>query len=296
MSALAVVTAEAGKLPAFIRRDLLIARSHRLALLRDVGLLAAQLVVFACIGTLVDPAVLPTYGDGGTSYMEFVAIGIVISLAVGLGLVRVAGALQSEQTRGTLVALVTTPSSMGTVQLGSVAFDLVWVPLRVGVFLTAVALLLGLDFDLAGVPATAVLVIAVLPLMWGLGLLSAAVVLVLRRGVPSARLVVALLAVVSGAYFPLTLLPGSVESIAELNPLARALDGDAERAARRERLGRARPRAARSPAAVRRPADRRLHRIQPGARSRAPARRVRALTVSPANPGLWANHQRTGRA
>jgi ABC-2 type transport system permease protein len=225
MSALAAVTAEAGKLPAFIRRDLLIARSQRRAIARDVALLAAQLAIFACIGTLVDPAVLPAYGDGTTGYMEFVAIGIVLSLAVGLAIVRVAGALRREQTRGTLVALVTTPSSMGTVQLGSVAFDLVWVPLRVGVFLTAVALLLGLEFDAAGVPAAAVLVLAVLPLAWGLGLLGAAVILVLRRGVPSARLVVAVLAVVSGAYFPLTLLPDSVESIAELNPMARALDG-----------------------------------------------------------------------
>jgi ABC-2 type transport system permease protein len=225
MSALAAVTTEAGKLPAFIRRDLLIARSQRRALARDVALLAAQLAIFACIGTLVDPAVLPAYGDGTAGYMEFVAIGIVLSLAVGLALVHVAGALRREQTRGTLVALVTTPSSMGTVQLGSVAFDLVWVPLRVGVFLTAVALLLGLEFDAAGVPATAVLVLAVLPLAWGLGLLSAAAILVLRRGVPSARLVVAVLAVVSGAYFPLTLLPDPVESIAELNPMARALDG-----------------------------------------------------------------------
>jgi len=225
VSSLTAVAAEAGKLPAFVRRDLLIARSQRRALVRDVALLTAQLAVFACIGTLVDPSVLPTYGVAGTTYMEFVAIGIVVSLAVGLGLVRVAGALRREQASGTLVALVATPSSMGTVQLGSVAFDLIWVPLRVGVFLTAVALLLGLEFDVAGVPAAAVFVIAVLPLAWGLGLLSAAVILVLRRGVPSARLVVAGLAVVSGAYFPLTLLPDSVESIAELNPMARALEG-----------------------------------------------------------------------
>jgi len=225
VSSLAAVAAEAGKLPAFVRRDLLIARSRRRALVRDVALLTAQLAVFACIGTLVDPSVLPTYGDGATTYMEFVAIGIVVSLAVGLGLVRVAGVLRREQTGGTLVALVATPSSMGTVQLGSVAFDLVWVPLRVGVFLTAVALVLGLEFDVAGVPAAAVFVVAVLPLAWGLGLLSAAVILVLRRGVPSARLVVAALAVVSGAYFPLTLLPDSVEWLAALNPMARALEG-----------------------------------------------------------------------
>ena len=208
-----------------MRRDLLIARSRRTAFLRELALLAAQLVVLACIDRLVDPAALPAYSGTRADYMEFVSIGIVMSLVVGLLLVRVATALRGEQARGTLVALVTTPSAMGTVQLGSVAFDLFWVPLRMAFFLTAVAFVLGLDFDAAGVPAAAVLVLAVLPFAWGLGLLGAAAILVLRRGVASARLVVAVLGLASGAYFPLSLLPGSLESVERFNPMASALEG-----------------------------------------------------------------------
>lgn len=224
MSALTAAVGEAGKLPAFIRRDLLLALSHRKGLVRDVALLVAQLIVFSLVGRLVDPAALPRYGGSPASYAEFAAIGIVLSLSVGRVLAHVAGAIRREQLRGTLGTVLATPSALRTVQLGSVALELLWLPLRMGLFLTVAAVALGLDFDVAGAPAVAVLLMALLPFAWGLGLLSAAAILALRGGVLTTGVVVAVLGIVSGAYFPLSLLPGWLESVGRLNPLARALE------------------------------------------------------------------------
>ena len=53
-----------------------------------------------------------------------------------------------------------TPTSPATVQIGSVSFDLVYIPTRTGIFLGAVALGFGLHIDAGGIlPAMAVLVV-----------------------------------------------------------------------------------------------------------------------------------------
>jgi ABC-2 type transport system permease protein len=224
-AAVAVGWGELCKLPAFIRRDFLIALSYRTAFAGDIVFLGAQMVVFAFIGRLVDPASLPAYGGTATSYMEFVAIGIVLSIVVGVLLGRVATAIRQEQLQGTLEALLATPAAVATVQVGSVAFDLLWVPIRMVLFLAVISLTFGLDLELAAVPKVAVLMVAFLPFVWGLGLISAAAILTFRRGGGATSLVISFLGIASGAYFPLALLPGWLEAAGEVNPFAGVLDG-----------------------------------------------------------------------
>jgi hypothetical protein len=60
--------------------------------------------------------------------MEFVAIGMVLSLVIALLLQRVATTVRQEQMIGTLESLLATPTATTTVQVGSAAFDLLFVP------------------------------------------------------------------------------------------------------------------------------------------------------------------------
>jgi ABC-2 type transport system permease protein len=191
----------------------------------DVILLGAQMAVFGFVGQLVDPARLPAYGGSRASYMGFVAIGMVVSLVVGVMIGRVATAMRQEQLQGTLESLLASPTRVGTVQFGSVAFDLIWVPVRLALFLLVVVLTFGLDFAPGGAVQSAVLLLAFLPFVWGLGLVSAGAILTFRRGAGSAVLLGSVLGVLSGAYFPLTLFPDWLQALAEVNPFAVALDG-----------------------------------------------------------------------
>lgn len=216
--------AEAGKVGAFVRRDLLIAWSYRLAFFADILNIAAIAIVFSLIGQLVDPRELPTYGDSPTTYMEFVAIGLVLNLVIALLLARVASAMREEQVTGTLESLLTTPTRTGTVQFGSAAFELLWVPLRAALFLLAIALGFGLHLEVDGIAPATVIVLAFLPFVWGLGLVSAGATLTFRRGV-GATAIATLLGLGSGAFFPVELLPGWLGWITAINPIAIALDG-----------------------------------------------------------------------
>lgn len=222
---LTVVLEELVKLPAFLRRDLLVAWSYRLAFVSEWGGLALQALMFYFVSLMVRPGALPTYGGSQTTYMEFVAVGIAMSAFVQLALSRVGTGLRGEQVQGTLESLLMTPTSPATIQLGTVFYDLLYIPLRTGVFLALTALAFGLHFDGNGfLPALAIL-LAFIPFVWGLGVANAGFILTFRRGGGVSAFVVTLMTVFSGAFFPLDLLPGWAQRLAELNPIAVAIEG-----------------------------------------------------------------------
>lgn len=231
MSTLAHVRSAVGfrqeliKLPAFLRRDLLVAWSYRLAFVTEWGALALQAVMFYFVSLLVDPTTLPEYGDSRATYMEFVAVGIALNTFVALALSRVGVGLRGEQVQGTLESLLATPTAPATIQVGTVFYDVLYVPVRTVVFLLLTALAFGLDFEAGGfLPALTVL-LAFIPFVWGLGIMNAGFILTFRRGAGVSGFVVSILTVFSGAFFPLDLLPSWGARIAELNPIALAIDG-----------------------------------------------------------------------
>ena len=222
------MTALAGelrKLPAFVRRDFLVAWSYRMSFASDLISLAGQAIVFAFIGKMIDPSELPTYQGQQVTYLEFAAIGIAIATFMHFGLQRVSVAIRNEQLMGTLESLLATPTRTSTLQIGSVFFDLIYIPLQTAIFLTAIALGFGLHLEPAGIlPAAAVLLVFI-PFVWGLGVLSAAATLTFRRGTNAVALGALLLALGSGLYFPIDLLPPWVATAAQLNPIALAVNG-----------------------------------------------------------------------
>lgn len=219
------VAAELAKLPAFLRRDFLVAWSYRVSFFSDFLGLATQMLVFAFVGRLVADDRLPSFNGSETTYIEFVAIGIVVNLFVQIALTRTATAIRTEQMLGTLEALLMTPTATATVQLGSAVFDLVYVPLRTAIFLGFLALVVGLDLHASGILPSAAILLAFIPFVWGLGLATAGAILTFRRGDGGMMVGVTLLGLASGAFFPLSLLPGWIATVAEYNPLAIAIQG-----------------------------------------------------------------------
>lgn len=96
---LAAAGNELGKIRALLRRDFLITWSYRAAFVSDVLSLVGQVVVFAFVSKMIDPAVVPQYGDRASSYLSFVTIGIAISAFLHVGLTRMTSALRGEQVR-----------------------------------------------------------------------------------------------------------------------------------------------------------------------------------------------------
>jgi ABC-2 type transport system permease protein len=221
----ALVREEAAKYPAFFRRDALVAWSYKISFFTDWANLFFQVAVFYLVSRMVDPTKLPTYGGSRATYMEFAAIGIAVSAFLALAVVRVAAGIRQEQLAGTLEALLLTPTTAATIQLGSVAYDLIYIPVRTLLFLTVAAAAFGLHFNVSGILPAAAILLAFIPFVWGLGILSAASTLTVRRGSAISGYLVAALTVGSAAYVPLGSLPGWLATVARANPLTTAVDG-----------------------------------------------------------------------
>jgi ABC-2 type transport system permease protein len=217
--------AEVVKVNAFLRRDFLVAWSYRMSFVSNIAGMFVQAITFYFVGRMVNDNLLPTYGGEQVTYMQFAAIGIAFGGFLSIGLGQVATAVRQEQLMGTLESLLMTPTSTATIQVGSVAYQLLFVPLRTAIFLALIALAFGLDFDADGIAPSAVVFLLFVPCIWGLGLLSAAGVMTFKRGGAGVGLGVTLLVLASGAYFPLDLLPEWAQQIAQLNPLAIAIGG-----------------------------------------------------------------------
>jgi ABC-2 type transport system permease protein len=218
------VVGELAKLPAFFRRDLRIALTYRMGYVTDWLGLLVQVALFYFIGKLVDPSVLPSYGGKPTSYMEFVIVGIALGGFIQLALHRVSAGFRNEQLVGTLESLLVTPTTPTTIQLGTVFYDLLFIPVRTTMFLVITTLAFGLDLRPAGIAPALLVLLAFIPFVWGLGVANAGLVLTFRRGTAILGFGASTLTLLSGAFFPLTVLPFWLAALARFNPLAIALD------------------------------------------------------------------------
>lgn len=218
------VVEELRKVLAFARRDLLTMWTYRLGFFSDWANIVIQIFIFALIGRMVDPTVLPSYGGTQVGYVEFVAVGIAMMAFLQVALTRMVSAIRREQLIGTLEVVLAGPTAPATFQLGSVAYDLVYVPIRTVLFLVAVSVFLDAPMSLDRLPIAMLVMLVFIPFVWGLGQISAAVTLTFRQGQGIVGLFITGMTVLSEGYFPIDVLPAIVRPLAEFNPLSVAMN------------------------------------------------------------------------
>lgn len=215
---------EARKVPAFFRRDLLVMWSYRLAFFADWLSMFGQVVLFYLVGQMVNPLTLPSYGGERASYVEFVAVGIALASFLQVTLGRLSSAIREAQLAGTLESILVTPTAHVTWQLGTMVYDLAYVPIRTLLFLVLVSILFAVDLTASGLLPAATMLVAFIPFGWGLGMISAAAVLTFRRGGGAISTFVFFLVVSSTSYFPVNVLPEWAQPFVAANPLTITLD------------------------------------------------------------------------
>jgi ABC-2 type transport system permease protein len=222
------VRGEVAKLTAFLRRDFLVAWSYRLSFITDWLSMIVQVVVFNFVGLIVRQDAIPEFGGNTVTYMEFVAIGIAISSFMAVGLGRVYSVIRQEQLQGTLESLLLTPTAYTTIQMGSVVYDLVYVPVRTFIFLGLTTIVFGTSFHWSGLGPTMLVLLAFIPFVWGLGVLAAAWTLTFKRGTGVIGIATTFITIGSGTYFPTDVFPRWAEVAFSYSPVTIALEAARE--------------------------------------------------------------------
>jgi len=207
---------------AFLRRDFLIEVSYKTSfLMQAFGIFFSVLVWYYVSRVISAPPTTP--GLEGVDYFAYVLVGLALLHYLSSALTSFGGKVRGEQMTGTLEAMLVTPTSIGTIVVGSSLWDFLLTSIKVAVYLAVGRLFFGVVIHLGSlVPALVVVALTVLAFS-GIGILSAAFVLYLKRGDPITYLVASGSVLVGGVLYPPERMAPWLERCSRLLPITYAL-------------------------------------------------------------------------
>ena len=213
-------------LAAFVRRDLAIDLSYRAAfVLRAVSLLLT-LALFYYLGDVVDDAAFEDQQGISAGYFGYVAIGLATFTVIQTSLISFSRRLREEQTTGTFEALMTTPARPAPIILASAVYEVARATIDGLVILLAAVVIFGLRLDTSpqGIAIALLTMAAALALFASLGIVVAALTVLFKRTTALLALIISAIALLSGVYFPIDVLPAAVEAVAAAIPFTWTLE------------------------------------------------------------------------
>ncbi len=195
------------KLQAIFWRDLMTATSYRLGFLMQLTAPMFMIISFYFVGRLLKNASIPGLDQYGGDYFGFVLVGLVFTTYIGIALSTVASTTRRGQMLGTLEVVLTTQTSLATFLMGSSLYAIARATVFVAVYLVAGALLFGVDFTGANVPAGLLVLFLSMAVMLGLGILSGSFIIMFKQGDPLGLLVNSGAFLLSGVAYPVEVLP-----------------------------------------------------------------------------------------
>jgi ABC-2 type transport system permease protein len=214
--------ASAARVPwAFFRRDRLIATSYKGGVILGIGASVATVLIFFFISQTFGSVArgMDLYGN---SYFAFVIVGVAVTQFLGISLGGVGAALRESQTTGTLELMLLSPSRLWVILLSSTLW-LQWSAIMGGIAYFAIAVLLGVDFSHANLPATILGLALTIVAFTGLGLFAGSAVLLIKRGNPVSWAIRGASIVLSGVFYPIDVLPPPLQALGQILPMTHAL-------------------------------------------------------------------------
>jgi len=209
---------------ALVRRDYLVQRSYRLAFVLDLFYGAVNLLVFFFISQTFDDTATQDL-DGASSYFAFASVGIAITIVLQAASGGLAHRLREEQLTGTLEALTAQPITTPELSFGLAAFQFGFGMLRAAFYLLLSGLMFGVSFANTDWFGFTVILVTSGAALASIGVVLGAVVLVMKRGEGLTGAVTFAMGLVSGAYFPVDVLPSWLQALGRFLPTRFAFDG-----------------------------------------------------------------------
>lgn len=204
------------KVKAVAVRDLQTQTSYQFNLLLRFASVAVTMAVFYFVAKLVGEAPLLAAYRGG--YFEFVLVGMMVASFTLVGLSTFAQSIASEQAVGTLEILLASSAPVSSLLVGALFMPLVMTAIEIALYLILGIGLFGAGFSLAGVLISLPLLALTIASFCGLGILSAAFIVLTKRGDPISFAVGQATTFLGGAYFPIEVMPGPLQFLARLTP------------------------------------------------------------------------------
>jgi ABC-2 type transport system permease protein len=208
---------------AFIKRDFQIASSYQLHFIMTS--LNSILILFLLffISMLIDTSHVYLAKYGG-DFFSYVLIGYGFFQYFNLSLIAFSNSIQREQLTGCLEAMLSTRTSPQTAVLMLSLYNLISSLIQLLIIFLAGILFFGFSVSSINMLSTIIVFLLSVIIFMGFGIISAAFIIVLKKGDPVGWLITSLNFILGGAFFPLELLPGWVISISNFVPAKYTLE------------------------------------------------------------------------
>ena len=209
---------------AFIKRDFSQAISYRFSFMLQIGGVFFSVAIFYFLSELFGGAIAPQLEAYGGNYFSFVLIGLAFTGFLGLSLSSFATSIREGQVMGTLEIMLLSPTRLSAILICSSLWGYVMMIFRVVLYLVVGAFIFGADLGGANIGGALLIMILSIASFTGFGVLSAALVLIVKKGDPVAIILNGASSLLAGVFYPVAVLPDWLEPVSKVLPLTYALD------------------------------------------------------------------------
>ncbi|MBV8370073.1 MAG: ABC transporter permease [Candidatus Eremiobacteraeota bacterium] len=213
------------KIGAIFRRDAIVTLSYPGNFAISWVSILVEVVIAWYISMLVHPSA--KYGGGSgevAGYFQFIAINFALVRFQTAALNSFADAIRDGQLTGTLEVVLATPTSLPVLVLSSGLWSFTLTALQTTFFLI-VAVVFGLDLSHTNLLTAAVFLVLTIAAVSPLGVLAAALAMVIKKTGPVEWLSLASASLFGGVYVPLSSLAMWLQVIGSCLPISHALVG-----------------------------------------------------------------------
>jgi ABC-2 type transport system permease protein len=209
---------------AFLKRDLSLALSYRLSfLLQIVGIFFSS-ATFYFLSLVFGNTMMPQLEKYGGDYFSFALIGLALISYMNLSLSNFAQSIRDSQMMGTLEIMLLSPTHLSSILISSSLWSYLQTTLNVVMYIAAGAFLFGFSLGQINILGALLVMLLSVASFSGIGILSAAVVLIVKKGDPVNWIISGTSSLLAGVFYPVSVLPGWLEPVSQALPMTYALD------------------------------------------------------------------------
>jgi ABC-2 type transport system permease protein len=197
---------------------------YRVALVVRLLSFGISVLALAFFSRMVGAAVNPYLAAFGGDYLAFVVIGLVLMDFQQIGVTSLAQRIRNAQLMGLFEAELATPVPTWIVLSVGPVYEFVGAVGRAAIYFLLAAILFGVRFPHASIISLLVGAPLVVAAFVGIGLLSAATQMLVRRNNPVAVFLASASFLLSGVAYPASVLPPALRALGRLLPMTHALE------------------------------------------------------------------------
>lgn len=209
---------------AFVQRDFRIEADYKTSFIMRIIESMMLLVLFYFLGELIAPRGSSALGRYGGRYLPFALVGVGFARYFDTTLRMFSDSIRTAQVTGCLEVMLSSQTGCVPIVLMSSLYSLISGGVQLLVILLAGTFAFGVDFSRINIPATVLISCLSITIFASFGVLSAAMVVWLKRGDPVTWILGGFGSIMGGAYFPVDVMPTSLQKISSLIPITYSLD------------------------------------------------------------------------